>query len=49
MKITGAKSVIVGIEECHLCMMMRVVQKQNSKTLTQCILGNIKCENIFKI
>ena len=49
MKITGAKGVIVSVEACHLCMMMRGVQKQNSKTLTQCILGNIKCQNIFKI
>jgi len=39
--ITGAKGVIVGIEACHLCMMMRGVQKQNSKTLTKCILGDI--------
>jgi len=39
--LTGAKGVIVRIEACHLCMMMRGVQKQNSKTFTQCILGNI--------
>jgi len=47
MKITNAKGVFVSIEAGHLCMMMRGVQKQNSKTLTRCVLGNITYENLF--
>ena len=47
MKIIDAKGVVVTVEACHLCMMMRGVQKQNSKTLTRCILGNINHENLF--
>ena len=46
-KITNAKGVVVTVEACHLCMMMRGVQKQNSKTLTRCILGNINHENLL--
>ena len=27
------------IEAAHLCMMMRGVEKQNSRTVTSCLLG----------
>ena len=33
------QGVAVIIEACHLCMMMRGVQKQNSKMSTSCMLG----------
>jgi GTP cyclohydrolase IA len=32
----------VVIEAAHLCMMMRGVEKQNSKTTTSCLLGRFK-------
>jgi GTP cyclohydrolase I len=34
--------VAVVIEAAHLCMMMRGIQKQNSKTLTSCMLGSFR-------
>ena len=34
------QGVAVGIEACHLCMMMRGVQKQNSKTITSAMRGS---------
>jgi len=33
------RGVAVVVEAAHLCMMMRGVQKQNSKTVTSCLLG----------
>jgi GTP cyclohydrolase I len=34
--------VAVVIEASHLCMMMRGIEKQNSKTLTSCMLGSFR-------
>jgi GTP cyclohydrolase I len=38
------KGVAVVIEAAHLCMMMRGVQKQNSKAVTSCMLGRFKSD-----
>jgi len=35
----------VVIEAHHLCMMMRGVQKQNSRAVTSCMLGGFKSDN----
>jgi GTP cyclohydrolase I len=35
----------VVIEANHLCMMMRGVQKQNSRAVTSCMLGGFKSDN----
>jgi GTP cyclohydrolase IA len=36
--------VAVVIEAAHLCMMMRGIQKQNSQTLTSCMLGSFRSD-----
>jgi GTP cyclohydrolase I len=36
--------VAVVIEAAHLCMMMRGVQKQNSSTVTSCLLGRFRSD-----
>ena len=39
------RGVGVVIEASHLCMMMRGVQKQNSRAITSCMLGGFKSDN----
>lgn len=39
------RGVGVVIEASHLCMMMRGVEKQNSRAVTSCMLGGFKSDN----
>ncbi|MFN0244499.1 MAG: GTP cyclohydrolase I FolE [Planctomycetota bacterium] len=41
-KILAPKGVGVVADARHLCMMMRGVQKQNSSTMTSCLLGSFR-------
>jgi GTP cyclohydrolase IA len=41
-ELLDPQGVGVVIEAAHLCMMMRGVEKQNSKTTTSCLLGRFK-------
>ena len=42
--ILSPKGVCVMADASHLCMMMRGVQKQNSSTLTSCLLGSFRTD-----
>ncbi len=37
--------VAVGVEANHLCMMMRGVEKQNSRAITSCMLGSFQTDS----
>ena len=41
-EVLAPKGVGVVIEAVHLCMMMRGVEKQNSKTITSALLGSFR-------
>ena len=41
-EVLAPKGVGVAIEAVHLCMMMRGVEKQNSKTITSALLGSFR-------
>ena len=43
-EITGAEGVGVVMDCAHLCMMMRGVEKQNSKTMTSSLLGSFRTD-----
>jgi GTP cyclohydrolase IA len=45
----NAEGVGVVIEAQHLCMMMRGVQKQNSKMVTSAMLGSFRTENTTRM
>jgi GTP cyclohydrolase IA len=43
--VLAPKGVGVVVDAAHFCMMMRGVQKQNSSTLTSCLLGNFRSDS----
>ncbi len=43
-RILEPKGVGVVADAAHLCMMMRGVQKQNSSTMTSCLLGSFRSD-----
>src|SRR5437588_8842463 len=43
-EVLAPSGVAVVIEAVHLCMMMRGVQKQNSQTVTSCLLGSFRTD-----
>lgn len=43
-KVLAPRGVGVVIEASHLCMMMRGVQKQNSSTVTSCLMGAFRSD-----
>jgi len=43
-EILAPKGVGVVADASHLCMMMRGVQKQNSTTMTSCLLGGFRTD-----
>lgn len=43
-EVLQPKGVGVVADAAHLCMMMRGVQKQNSSTMTSCLLGNFRSD-----
>jgi GTP cyclohydrolase I len=43
-EILSPKGVGVVADAAHLCMMMRGVQKQNSSTMTSCLLGSFRSD-----
>jgi len=43
-KVVAPKGVGVVADASHLCMMMRGVQKQNSSTMTSCLLGTFRSD-----
>lgn len=43
-EVLQPKGVGVVVEANHLCMMMRGVEKQNSKTVTSCLLGSFRSD-----
>ncbi|MFZ9595988.1 MAG: GTP cyclohydrolase I FolE [Bdellovibrionia bacterium] len=48
MRILNPLGVAVIIEADHLCMMMRGVEKQNSRTITSSMLGNFRTDPITR-
>jgi GTP cyclohydrolase I len=43
--LTEDQGVGVVADASHLCMMMRGVQKQNSSTMTSCLLGAFRSDS----
>jgi len=43
-EVLQPEGVGVVIEAHHMCMMMRGIEKQNSQTLTSCMLGSFRTD-----